>query len=162
MKHKLGFDTYHDINSYWIQHSNRHSNDFSETHLQQDQEKHPFLKLYPIPPGSLEGLQIFLYIFIEGLYTNSFKDGNYVIWEDLSGRENRRPTNVKPHGPVVPGSPTMMSLKAGGGQWSTVVKAFNKTKPTRLCSIAGVRRKISVKMCIPAKSKHLYSSDGKC
>ncbi len=27
--------------------------------------------------------------------------------------------------------------------------------------IAGVRGKISVKMCIPAKFKHLYSSDGK-
>ncbi len=63
MKDKLGFDTYHEINSYWIQHSNRHSKDVSETHLQQDQEKHPFLKLYPIPPGSLEGLQIFLYIW---------------------------------------------------------------------------------------------------
>jgi hypothetical protein len=51
-----------------------------------------------------------------------------------------------------------MSLK-GGEERDTVGKAFKKTKPTKLCSIAGVRRKISVKMCIPAKSKHLYSSE---
>jgi hypothetical protein len=55
----------------------------------------------------------------------------------------------------------MMSLK-GGEEGYSVGNAFKKTKPTRLCSVAGVRRKISVKMCIPAKSKHLYSSDGKC
>jgi hypothetical protein len=55
----------------------------------------------------------------------------------------------------------MMSLK-GVEQRDTVGEAFRKTKPTRLCSIAGVRRKISIKMCIPAKSKHLYSSDEKC
>jgi hypothetical protein len=46
----------------------------------------------------------------------------------------------------------MMSLKGGlkgGEQRDTAGTAFKKAKPTRLCSIAGVRRKISVKMCIP-------------
>ncbi len=105
MKHKLGFDTYHDISSYWIQHSNRHSNDFSETHLQQYQEKHPFLKLYPIPPGSLEGLQIFLYIWYttcllkvyiheqlrrQKLFTNSFKASQKLFTNSFKARNYSR------------------------------------------------------------------------
>ncbi len=110
MKHKLGFDTYHDIKSYWIQHSKRHSNDFSETHLQQDQEKHPFLKLYPKPPESLEGLHIFLYIWYitslwkvyiheqlrrQKLFTNSFKASQKLFPKGFKARNYFR-TASKP------------------------------------------------------------------
>jgi hypothetical protein len=49
----------------------------------------------------------------------------------------------------------MTSLK-GGEQRDLVGIAFKKPKPTGLCRIAAVRRKISVKMCVAAKSKHLY------
>jgi len=90
MKHKLGVDSYHDINSYWIQHSKGHSNDFSETHLQQDQEKHPFLKLYPKPPANLEGLQIFLYIwyitFLLKVYITRTASKTEIIHEQLQSQ----------------------------------------------------------------------------
>jgi hypothetical protein len=62
----------------------------------------PFLKLYPIPPGSLEGLQIFLYIwyttFLLKVYIHEqlqrqklftkLQRQNYVNWDDLSGPTN--------------------------------------------------------------------------